>query len=60
MLGWAFIFLVLALISGALGFGHLAAISVEIAQLLFFLFIVLFVLTTLVYLVRGRRPPPPA
>jgi uncharacterized membrane protein YtjA (UPF0391 family) len=49
MLSWAFTFLVLALIAGVLGFGGVAAISVEIAQILFFLFIILFVIAAVVH-----------
>jgi uncharacterized membrane protein YtjA (UPF0391 family) len=32
---------------------------VEAAKILFIVFIVLFVLTLIVHLVRGRGPPPP-
>ena len=43
MLKWAFIFLVLGLIAGALGFGGIAGASIGIAKFLFFLFLVIFV-----------------
>lgn len=41
MLRWALVFLVVALIAGALGFGGIAGASVGIAQILFFIFLVL-------------------
>lgn len=57
MLGWALTFLVIALISAVLGFGGVAAVSVEIAQLLFFVFIALFVIAAAVHALKGRTPP---
>lgn len=57
MLGWAVLFLVIALVAAALGFGGIAAVSVEIAQLVFWIFIVLFVISLIYSLVSGRRPP---
>jgi uncharacterized membrane protein YtjA (UPF0391 family) len=56
MLQWVFTFLVLALLSALFGFGGLAALSVEIARVVFFVFIVLFVITTAVHLLGGRAP----
>jgi uncharacterized membrane protein YtjA (UPF0391 family) len=41
MLRWALVFLVVALIAGALGFGGVAGASAGIAQILFFIFLVL-------------------
>src|SRR5437762_12672169 len=54
MLNWAISFLVIALIAAVLGFGVLAGTAMEIAKLLFFVFIVLFLVSFLV----GRRSPP--
>jgi uncharacterized membrane protein YtjA (UPF0391 family) len=42
MLHWALTFLVVALIAGVLGFGGIASTSIEIAQILFVVFLVLF------------------
>lgn len=53
MLGYAITFLIVALIAAALGFGGVAGISVEIAKILFVVFLVLFVVT----LIFGRRGP---
>ncbi len=48
MLKWALIFLVIALITGALGLPGVAAISAEISRILFFLFIVLFIIALII------------
>jgi uncharacterized membrane protein YtjA (UPF0391 family) len=54
MLYYAVVFLVIALIAGALGFFGIAGAAVGIAKILFFVFLVLFVVS----LVLGRRAPP--
>jgi uncharacterized membrane protein YtjA (UPF0391 family) len=59
MIRWVITFLILALVAGFLGFGGIASASLEIAKLLFFVFLVLFVITLVVYLVTGRKPPVP-
>jgi uncharacterized membrane protein YtjA (UPF0391 family) len=53
MLTWVFTFLIIALISGALGFTGLAGTSIAVAQMLFYIFLVLFIVSLLVHLVRG-------
>lgn len=45
MLGWSLTFLIVALIAAALGFGGIAGVSAGIAQILFFVFLALFVLS---------------
>ena len=57
MLGWAVVFLILALVSALLGFGGVAAVATDIAQILFFLFLILFVLSLVVRALQGRPPP---
>jgi uncharacterized membrane protein YtjA (UPF0391 family) len=54
MLGWVVTFLIVALIAGILGFGGVAGASVEIAKIIFFIAVVLFVLSAVVGLARGR------
>jgi uncharacterized membrane protein YtjA (UPF0391 family) len=44
MLKWAFIFLVLGLIAGLLGFTGVAGAAIGIAKFLFFLFLAIFVI----------------
>lgn len=51
MLYWAFVFLVVALVTGALGFGGIAGTAADIARVLFGVFLILFV----VGLVLGLR-----
>jgi uncharacterized membrane protein YtjA (UPF0391 family) len=58
MLGWALVFLVVALIAGLFGFTGIAVASAGIAQILFYIFVALFIISGLVYLLRGRAPPP--
>lgn len=53
MLNWSLTFLVIALIAAFLGFGGIAGSAAGIAQILFGLFILLFILS---FIFRGRRP----
>jgi uncharacterized membrane protein YtjA (UPF0391 family) len=48
--------LIIALVTAILGFGGIAAASAGIAKLLFFIFLVLFVIS-LIFGWRGRRVP---
>ena len=57
MLQYAVVFLVIALIAALFGFGGIAAGAAEIAKLFFFVFLVLFVASLLVGLVRRRAEP---
>ena len=43
MLYWSLLFLIVAIIAGALGFGLVAGTSWAIAKVLFFVFLVLFI-----------------
>jgi uncharacterized membrane protein YtjA (UPF0391 family) len=52
LLHYAIIFLVVALIAAAVGFGGVAGVAMEGARLLFWVFIVLFVISLVVGLVR--------
>jgi uncharacterized membrane protein YtjA (UPF0391 family) len=54
MLGWALAFFILAIIAAALGFGGVAGASAGIAQVLFFVFLALLVLTFVARALRGR------
>ena len=54
MLSWVLTFLIIALIAGVLGFGGIAGASVEIAKIIFFIAIVLFLVSAVFGLVRGR------
>lgn len=53
MLRWSMSFFVLALVAAVFGFGGIAAGATQIAQILFVVFLVLFVVSFLM----GRRSP---
>ena len=55
-MGWAVVFLIIALVAALFGFGGIAVASAGIAKLLFFIFLVLFVIS-LVFGWRGRGVP---
>jgi uncharacterized membrane protein YtjA (UPF0391 family) len=59
MLGWALTFLIVALIAAVLGFGGIAGFAVEIAKIIFFVAIILFVISAIFGLMRGRSPTVP-
>jgi uncharacterized membrane protein YtjA (UPF0391 family) len=54
MLSWVVTFLIVALIAGILGFGGIAGASIEIAKIIFFIAVVLFLISVVVGLARGR------
>jgi uncharacterized membrane protein YtjA (UPF0391 family) len=54
MLGWALGFLIVALVAAILGFGGIAGAAVSIAKIIFFVAIVLFAISVVAHLVRGR------
>jgi uncharacterized membrane protein YtjA (UPF0391 family) len=56
MLSWILTFLLFAIIAGALGFTGIAGTSIAIAQTLFYIFLVLFVLSLIVHIARGGSP----
>ena len=58
MLYWAAVFFVIALIAGGLGFGSIAAATAGIAQILFYIVLVLFLVALIAGLVRRRGQPP--
>ncbi|MDO6457353.1 DUF1328 domain-containing protein [Celeribacter halophilus] len=56
MLGWALTFLAVAIIAAVFGFGGIASASAGIAQVLFFIFIMLFLVAMIARAVRGKPP----
>lgn len=58
MLDWAITFLVIALIAAVLGFGGIAGTAISMAKLIFYVAIILFVVSAVVSLVRGRSTTP--
>jgi uncharacterized membrane protein YtjA (UPF0391 family) len=59
MLGWALTFLIVALVAAVLGFGGIATFAVDIAKIIFFVAIVLFAISAVIALIRGRSPTVP-
>jgi uncharacterized membrane protein YtjA (UPF0391 family) len=55
MLGWVVTFLIIALIAGILGFGGIAGASMEMAKIIFFIALVLFLISAIVGVGRRRR-----
>jgi uncharacterized membrane protein YtjA (UPF0391 family) len=59
MLYWAAVFFIVALVAGLLGFTGISVATAEIAKLLFFVFLVLFVVSLIASAVtRGPSAPP--
>lgn len=56
MLGSAITFLIIALVAALFGFGGVASAATGIAQILFVIFLVLFVISALVHALKGRPP----
>ena len=52
MLYWTLMFLIVALVAGLLGFGAIAFAAAEVAKILFFVFLVLFLVSLLTNVVR--------
>jgi len=52
MLYWAAVFFVIALVAAVFGFGGIAAGATEIAKILFFLFLIIFVVAAILGLTR--------
>jgi uncharacterized membrane protein YtjA (UPF0391 family) len=56
MLSWAFVFFVVAICAGVLGFGGIASGATEIARVCFFFFLVIFVVSLIRGLATRRKP----
>ena len=57
MLYWAAVFFIIAIIAGFLGSGGVAVAASGIAQILFFIFLVIFLVALVMGLSRRRVPP---
>ena len=57
MLYWSLMFLVIALLAGLFGFGIIAGTSYAIAKVLFFVFIVIFLVSLIMGLAGRKRLP---
>lgn len=56
LLKWALIFLIVSLIAAMFGFGGIATAAAGIAQVLFYIFLVIFLALLLAALFTGRPP----
>ena len=56
MLRMAIIFLLIAIVAGIFGFVQVADISMQFAQVVFFIFVALFLLAAVVHTLQGRYP----
>ncbi len=56
LLHYAVVFLVVALVAAALGFGGVAGTAMEGARILFWVAIILFVISLIGGMMRGRSP----
>jgi uncharacterized membrane protein YtjA (UPF0391 family) len=54
LLKWTLVFLIIALVAGILGFTGLSATAAGIGRLLFGIFLVLFLVSLILGLIRGR------
>lgn len=57
MLYWAVVFLILAIVAAIFGFGAIVATAVTIAKILFWVFVVLFILSLIAGWGRPRAVP---
>lgn len=55
MLKWAIIFFVVALLAAVLGFGGIAGAASGIAQILFYVFLIVFAISIVMHLIGGKR-----
>ena len=57
MMSWVVTFLIIALVAGLLGFGGIAGASIEIAKIVFFVALILFLISAVVSLARRSSGP---
>ena len=49
---WAIIFLIIAIVAGLLGFGHIAGVSATIAYWLAVIFVILFIIAVIAHTIK--------
>lgn len=54
MLGWALLFLIGAVVAALFGFGGIASAFAGIAQILFYLFLIIFLVVLIMHFLGGR------
>lgn len=58
MLGLVITLFIISIIAAVFGYTGIAVAAAGIAKIIFFIFVVLFVISLIFYLLTGRRPPP--
>jgi uncharacterized membrane protein YtjA (UPF0391 family) len=53
LLGWAVVFLILAIVAAVFGFGMVAGVSITIAKWLAIIFVVLFIISVIAHVVKN-------
>lgn len=56
MLRWAAIFFIIAIVAAIFGFGDIADGATDIARILFFVFLILFLISVIMKLLKGKGP----
>ncbi len=56
MLYWAVVFFIVAIVAAIFGFGNISEGAAGIAKILFFIFVVLFVISLVLNLAKGKKP----
>lgn len=56
MLRWAAIFFIIAIVAAIFGFGNIADGATDIARILFFVFLILFLISVIMKLLKGKGP----
>jgi uncharacterized membrane protein YtjA (UPF0391 family) len=56
MLNWTISFLIIAIIAGVLGFTSIAGVAIEMAKVVFVVFLFLWIVAVVFNVVRGKGP----
>jgi uncharacterized membrane protein YtjA (UPF0391 family) len=56
VLHWVLTFFLVAIIAGAMGFGGIAGVATDMARVLFFVFVVLFVASSILHFFKRTSP----
>ncbi len=53
MLYWAFLFLIIAIVAGLFGFRNVEGVATQIAKVLFFIFIIVFIVSLIIHFMNS-------
>ena len=57
MLRWALIFLLISIVAALFGFTGLSLATADVARIIFYIFLVLLLISLIAHAMRGRGPP---